>query len=63
MKSDRDLSLKEDLVLGLDLGSNSVGWALVQTKKGRPVALVDAGARVFDAGMDGDMDAWQSFTT
>jgi CRISPR-associated endonuclease Csn1 len=35
--------------LGLDLGSNSIGWALVEEKKHR---LIDAGVRVFPEGVD-----------
>ena len=41
-----------DFVLGIDLGSNSIGWALVGLVDGEPANLLRAGARVFDAGMD-----------
>ncbi len=46
------------LVLGLDLGTNSAGWALIEHKldhDGRPtipVRLVDAGARIFQEGVE-----------
>ncbi len=35
-------------ILGLDLGSNSLGWALLEADdKGKPRALVDLGVRIF----------------
>ena len=40
------------LILGLDIGPNSIGWALIKTEKGRPRALPAIGARVFEAGLD-----------
>ncbi len=40
-------------ILGLDLGSASVGWALVRLdKKSEPTDLLRAGVRVFDPGVD-----------
>lgn len=39
-------------ILGLDLGPNSIGWALIQTKNNRPVGLLKSGVRVFSAGLD-----------
>lgn len=39
-------------VLGLDLGVNSVGWALIRYDDGEPAGLVDAGVRIFQAGVD-----------
>ena len=42
-------------VLGLDLGSNSIGWALVALKNGKPVELVKTGVRIFQAGVEGDI--------
>lgn len=42
----------EDFILGIDLGTNSVGWALVKLVDDNPAGLVRAGARVFEAGMD-----------
>jgi CRISPR-associated endonuclease Csn1 len=43
-----------DFVLGIDLGTNSVGWAIVAWRDGGPVELSRAGSRIFDAGMDVD---------
>jgi CRISPR-associated endonuclease Csn1 len=40
-----------DLTLGLDLGPNSIGWALIEETPGRIVA---AGVRVFPEGVDRD---------
>jgi CRISPR-associated endonuclease Csn1 len=45
----------KNLVLGIDLGANSLGWALVQTNDGRPASLVRAGVRIFDSAMDGNL--------
>lgn len=42
-------------VLGIDLGSNSLGWALIALIDGEPHHLIRAGVRVFDAGMEGDI--------
>ncbi len=39
-------------ILGLDIGSNSIGWALLQTK-GKP-SVVDIGVRAFPEGVDRD---------
>lgn len=44
-------------ILGLDLGVNSVGWALVETDGKAQGAVVAAGVRVFEAGMEGDISA------
>lgn len=41
----------EVVTLGLDVGPNSVGWALVK-KKGTEEDLVDAGVRVFPEGVE-----------
>lgn len=44
-----------ELVLGLDIGSNSVGWALIAIDDGSPTRLRAAGVRAFDAGVEGDI--------
>ncbi len=39
--------------LGLDLGSNSIGWALVEDDgRGKPQAIIDCGVRVFPEPME-----------
>ena len=43
-------------ILSLDLGVRSVGWAIIDTEKGNPVALRDAGSRIFEAGVEGDIE-------
>lgn len=46
-----------DYVLGIDLGSNSLGWAMIRLVDGEPAGLIRAGARVFEAGMEGDLES------
>lgn len=39
--------------LGLDIGTNSIGWAIVDIdEKGKPIGLRDAGVRIFQQGRD-----------
>jgi CRISPR-associated endonuclease Csn1 len=33
--------------LGLDLGSTSVGWAVIRLKERAPIAVIKAGVRIF----------------
>lgn len=41
------------LVLGLDLGTNSVGWALFEeSDDGKPIRLVDLGTRIFQKAVE-----------
>jgi CRISPR-associated endonuclease Csn1 len=40
------------LRLGLDIGTNSIGWWLYETEDGQPVAVVDGGVRIFSDGRD-----------
>lgn len=48
-------------ILGLDLGTNSIGWALLSARSDNgslhPDGIVAAGVRIFQAGMDGDIGA------
>ena len=44
-----------DTVLGLDIGASSVGWALIELEDGSPVRILDGGARIFPAGVEGDL--------
>jgi CRISPR-associated endonuclease Csn1 len=46
-----------EYILGIDLGTNSVGWAIVGLVDGEPARLLRAGVRVFDAGMEGDIQS------
>ena len=34
-------------ILGLDIGSNSIGWALLETTEDKPSKLLDIGSRIF----------------
>jgi len=34
-------------ILGLDLGSNSIGWALLEEKDGKPNKIIGLGSRIF----------------
>jgi len=56
--------LNEELILGLDLGVNSLGWALLKcdSKSKDIVGLIDAGSRVFEAGMKGDISTGKAST-
>lgn len=38
--------------LGLDIGTNSIGWWLYKAENGRPVAVIDGGVRIFSDGRD-----------
>ena len=44
-------------VLGLDLGAQSVGWTLLEYKKDTPARIIDMGARIFEAGVEGDLES------
>jgi CRISPR-associated endonuclease Csn1 len=50
-------NFNDSFILGLDIGSNSIGWALVECEKDKPRKLLRAGVRVFDAGTDGDIES------
>ena len=34
-------------ILGLDLGTNSIGWALLEETEGKPQIIIDLGSRIF----------------
>ena len=44
--------MRKQKILGLDLGSNSLGWALFDSKNGKAVNLIDAGARIFNKAVE-----------
>lgn len=50
------------LELGVDLGSNSIGWAVTRVRNGTPVGILDCGVRIFEAGMEGDIEAGKGET-
>ncbi len=39
-------------ILGLDLGSNSVGWALLEEKNGKTNKIIDTGSRIFSKAVE-----------
>jgi CRISPR-associated endonuclease Csn1 len=49
----------EPIVLGLDIGAKSIGWALVRGPETGKPEIVAAGVRVFEAGVDGDIESGQ----
>lgn len=52
-----------DFVLGIDLGSNSVGWAAVRIADDQPCGIMLQGARVFDAAYENYMQGEKEHTT
>jgi CRISPR-associated endonuclease Csn1 len=49
----------QEYVLGIDLGSNSLGWAVIGLEGGQPAKLLRAGVRVFEAATEGDRESGQ----
>lgn len=43
-------------VLGLDIGSRSVGFSRLRMRSSEPAELLDLGTRCFEAGVDGNID-------
>jgi len=39
--------MSKQKILGLDLGSNSIGWALLGADNGKPNKIIDLGSRIF----------------
>jgi hypothetical protein len=46
---------KSHKILGLDLGTNSIGWAIVENE-GDEFQLVDQGARIFSEGVKSEKE-------
>lgn len=36
-----------EYVIGLDVGTNSIGWSVIKEKNGQPMEFVDCGSRIF----------------
>jgi CRISPR-associated endonuclease Csn1 len=47
-----DYSHSDRIILGLDIGPNSIGWALMETDNRKPQEFRAIGVRVFEAGLD-----------
>ena len=45
-------NIKKRKVLGLDLGSNSIGWALLEEVDKRPQSIIDLGSRIFNKAVE-----------
>lgn len=45
--------MKAPLVLGIDLGTSSLGWALVRKQDGKPAGIHSMGVRIFDEALEG----------
>lgn len=43
-------------ILGIDLGANSIGWAIAGFKNGQPAGIAGMGVRIFQAGSDGNIE-------
>src|ERR1039458_5836943 len=53
-------SLAQSYVLGIDLGSASLGWAAISLDEtGKPSGLLRAGVRIFDPAVTGDTEKGQ----
>jgi CRISPR-associated endonuclease Csn1 len=39
-------------ILGLDLGSNSIGWALMRETDGEVSQIIDLGSRIFNKAVE-----------
>jgi CRISPR-associated endonuclease Csn1 len=48
-----------DHILGIDLGSNSLGWAMIGLEEAKPAKVLRAGVRVFEAATEGDRESGQ----
>lgn len=44
-------------ILGIDLGTNSIGWALIDYENSEPKGIAGIGVRVFEAGVTGDIQS------
>ena len=46
---------KTQMILGLDIGANSLGWALIEAPidgSNTPAKIIRTGTRIFQAGVD-----------
>jgi CRISPR-associated endonuclease Csn1 len=50
-------SVRGHYVLGIDLGSASVGWAAIALEDGNPSKLLRAGVRIFEPAVTGDIES------
>jgi len=48
--------MPEKYTLGLDLGSASIGWAIIGIDNDEPKKIIRAGVRIFDPGVEGNLE-------
>jgi CRISPR-associated endonuclease Csn1 len=48
------MQMEQEYLLGLDLGSTSIGWAMIGLKNGEPANVIRLGCRIFQEGVDSD---------
>ena len=49
-----DMETPQKYILGLDLGSSSLGWAIIALNEAdEPTSLIRSGVRIFEPGVDG----------
>jgi CRISPR-associated endonuclease Csn1 len=44
-------------ILGIDIGANSLGWALIDITGDHPSSIIRAGVRIFEAATEGDLES------
>lgn len=44
------------MVLGLDLGTNSIGWSLLEEVGKKPVSIIATGSRIFEQSVEGSIE-------
>jgi CRISPR-associated endonuclease Csn1 len=47
-------AIHDNWVLGLDIGTSSIGWAIIEEQNGTPHHIKAAGARIFPTGVNVD---------
>jgi CRISPR/Cas system Type II protein with McrA/HNH and RuvC-like nuclease domain len=45
-----------EYLLGLDIGTTSIGWAFIALRNDEPCGILRAGVRCFEAGVEGDIE-------
>ena len=58
------LETPQKYVLGLDLGSASLGWAMIALNAADdPFSLINTGVRIFEPGVDGTLSTFRKART
>ncbi len=52
-----EINDRNSYILGLDLGTESLGWALIDLRDGAPAGVRHAGVHRFNAGVEGDYES------